>query len=276
LPFGLDAFFNKSFGRKNLVEFFGTDVRVPEIERKRNPYYPGNKLWSDTPPDPEKKMRRWASLTDGIAITSDHSFNEQLLTYYNTVYIIGQRTDISSFIPSYPSNVQTCPVIVHAPSHSGVKGTQHIENALDKLKSKGVQFQYLQVTGMSHQEARKSYVKADIIVDQLLIGSHGIFACEGMAMGKPVICYIMDDIKDGFPENFPIINANPDTIEDVLLKWINSPKLRRKQGKLSRKYAEEVHDHIKVAKRLEVIYENHLNNTHPSGVVDMRNMHCNS
>ena len=38
--------------------------------------------------------------------------------------------------------------------------------------------------------------KADVIVDQLRCGSHGVFAVEAMATGKPVLCYIRDELVE--------------------------------------------------------------------------------
>ena len=50
------------------------------------------------------------------------------------------------------------------------------------------------VEGVPHEQARKRYAKADIIIDQLLVGWHGVFALEAMALGKPVITYLKPDV----------------------------------------------------------------------------------
>jgi hypothetical protein len=44
------------------------------------------------------------------------------------------------------------------------------------------------VEGLPHEEARKRYARADIVVDQLNAGWHGVFALEAMALGKPSSC----------------------------------------------------------------------------------------
>ena len=43
------------------------------------------------------------------------------------------------------------------------------------------------VEGVPHDEARERYARADIVVDQLNAGWHGVFALEAMALGKPVV-----------------------------------------------------------------------------------------
>jgi glycosyltransferase involved in cell wall biosynthesis len=75
-----------------------------------------------------------------------------------------------------------------------------------------------------------------------------------MALGKPVVCYIHDSLLSTYPEGFPIVNANPDTIESVLEELLLSPQKRHDIGIQSREYAEGVHDIKVVAKRLEKIY----------------------
>jgi glycosyltransferase involved in cell wall biosynthesis len=55
------------------------------------------------------------------------------------------------------------------------------------------------------------------------------------------------------PKEFPILNANPKTIYDVLKKFLQSykknPEEYRKIGKASRKYVEKYHDARKIARK---------------------------
>ncbi len=46
------------------------------------------------------------------------------------------------------------------------------------------------VQGMPNDEARATYQRADMIADQFLIGAYALFAIEGMALGKPVLCHL--------------------------------------------------------------------------------------
>ena len=102
------------------------------------------------------------------------------------------------------------------------------------------------------------YSMADIIVDQLIVGSHGVFACEAMALGKPVICYILDELLPTYPSGFPVINANPNNVKKVLEELICSPETRYEIGKKSRIYVEKVHDIKVVASKLLKIYKGKL------------------
>ncbi len=152
------------------------------------------------------------------------------------------------------------PVILHAPSHRGVKGTRYILEAVSRLKSEGVPLELRLVEGVPHMEARRIYEQADLLIDQLLCGWYGGLAVEFMALGKPVICYIREGDLKFVPErmrkDLPVINATPTTIYDVLKEWLT---VRRHElegiGRLSRTYVEKWHDPLKIAARLKSEYE---------------------
>lgn len=237
--------------KKIFVEFWGSDVRLPTIEKERNPFFINS--YNEDDQINMEKMKRWAEVTNGKVIISDHYFNVFLEKYFNDINIVGQRVETERFTPMYPNPENKRPIIMHAPSQMAFKGTKYLHKAINNLKRK-YDFEYREITNMNHSRALAEYSKADIIVDQLCGGAHGVFACEAMALGKPVICYILPELLDGYPEGFPIINANPNTIEAVLEEWIQKHEERHNIGKKSRKYAEIYHDSRVVAKKIINIY----------------------
>ncbi len=46
-----------------------------------------------------------------------------------------------------------------------------------------------------NEKIRALMATVDIIADQLIIGWYAMFALEGMAMEKPVLCYLRDDLE---------------------------------------------------------------------------------
>lgn len=248
----VEFFLNEN--KKVFVEFWGSEVRIPSIESKRNKYYINS--YKEIEHENIERMKRWSEFTNGVAIFSDHTFNDFLAPYFDKIHIIGQRVDTDFLQPVYPNLEEKKELIIaHAPSQQAFKGTKYVLKAIENLKCKGYKFKFSLIENKSHREAIDLYKQADIIIDQLCGGAHGVFACEAMALGKPVICYILDEHLEGYPKGFPIINANPDNIENVLKYWIEtSPKERNELGMRSRKYAEEVHDIKVVARKLKKIY----------------------
>jgi len=156
--------------------------------------------------------------------------------------------------------VSEVPVVLHAPSHRGVKGTRFILDAISRLKAEGISLEFMLLEGVAHAKARSIYQQADLIVDQLLCGWYGGLAVEAMALGKPVISYIReDDLKFIPPQmrgEIPIINATPETIYGVLREWLTTRRNELQEvGRRSRAYVEAWHDPLKIAARLKEDYQ---------------------
>jgi glycosyltransferase involved in cell wall biosynthesis len=152
------------------------------------------------------------------------------------------------------------PVILHAPSHRGVKGTNYILDVVSRLKREGIPLELRLVEGVSHREARRIYEQANLLIDQLLCGWYGGLAVELMALGKPVICYIREGDLKFIPEqmrkDLPIINATPRTIYEVLKEWLTFRKHELPEvGRRGRAYVERWHDPLKIAAKLKGEYE---------------------
>jgi glycosyltransferase involved in cell wall biosynthesis len=252
LPKGIDVKLLHKKQKPFVIEFWGSDIRLYEPERDRNPYFV-----SDNATNQERKINRlkfWSDHTDEV-IFSDHSADIFLEPYFRKIHVVGQRIDTKLFQPRYPAPDNKRPIIVHAPSIKATKGTEYVTDAIEKLRKIGLDFEYKEVSGMTHREAIQIYSEADIIIDQLLMGSYGVFACEAMALGKPVITYIIDDLIGTYPDGLPIVNATIDTIDNVLEELICSPDKRHDLGKKGRHYVEKVHDVKVVAAKLLDVYK---------------------
>jgi glycosyltransferase involved in cell wall biosynthesis len=248
----LDAKVLKRAGRRVIVEFWGSDVRLPSVEMSRNPHYVNS--YKEEDETNQARMREWAKVTDGNVIVSDHAFDAFLQPFFPHIHVVGQRIDTVQVQPVYPRRDAKVPVVVHAPSQREGKGTKFVRSAVERLKSRGLNFEYVEVHGRTQREAVEIYKRADLIVDQLCFGSHGVFAVEAMTLGKPVICYTLPELVPTYPDGFPLINANPDTFESVLEDWLHRPQDRHHLGVQSREYAERVHDCRVVASRLIDVY----------------------
>jgi len=123
--------------------------------------------------------------------------------------------------------------IVHAPTNRIVKGTKYILEAVEKLKEEGYDFDFILVEKKTHDEAMKIYEDADIIIDQLTYG-FTLFSIESMAMGKPVLTYIREDLIKYYPD-LPIISTHRDNINENLKLLIENADLRKELGVKGRK-----------------------------------------
>jgi glycosyltransferase involved in cell wall biosynthesis len=166
--------------------------------------------------------------------------------------VIPPGLELAAYAPRPPSD-RDPPLVVHAPSDRRRKGTEHVIRACEEL---GVELEI--VEGLPHREARKHYERADIVVEQLNAGWHGVFGLEAMALGKPVVTYLREDVvrrsEEAFGVRVPIVSATRETLAERLRPLVDSPSERRRIGAESRAYIERVHDIDKVADRLLELY----------------------
>ena len=143
--------------------------------------------------------------------------------------------------------------IAHAPSNRAKKGTDAVVAACEQLP---VDLDLIE--GVKHDEARRRYAEADVIVDQLVVGWYGLFAIESMATGRPVVTYLHDDAVEqteaAYGVQVPIVNATKDTLVDALRPLVQSAQLRRELGERGRAYVERVHELDVIGDRLAEIY----------------------
>jgi glycosyltransferase involved in cell wall biosynthesis len=166
--------------------------------------------------------------------------------------VIPPGIDVRAIEPASPA-VRDRPVVLHAPSSRAKKGTEQVIAACKELD---VELEI--VEGLDHREAFERYRQADVIVDQLNAGWYGIFAIEAMALGKPVVTFLHDEAvqktEQAFGIEIPIVNATAATLAGALQPLVASADERRRIGRASRAYVEEVHDLERMTDRLLALY----------------------
>jgi len=83
---------------------------------------------------------------------------------------------------------------------------------------------------------------ADIVVDQLLLGSYGVFACESMAAGRVTVGHVADPVRDLLPTGLPIVEANPDDLSEVIERLVSERDSARKIADAGPGYVRDLHD----------------------------------
>ena len=168
--------------------------------------------------------------------------------------VIPPGIPLSDYVVRLPNESTRRPVVVHAPSSRRRKGTEHVIAACE-----GLDVELDLVEGLHHDEARRRYERADIVVDQLNAGWYGLFAIEAMALGKPVITFLHDEAvrrtEEAFGVSVPIVGATKETLRDRIRELAGDGARRRAVGEASRAYVERVHDADEIAGRLLALYE---------------------
>ena len=247
----------KHFNKPAVVEWLGSDIRISEFLSKHNPYYKrsfaGDYPYRFETLEHSRAMQKKFIDSGFKALVRpelEEFIQKDIVPGYHK---INNRVDVASYRCVYPSKENKNPLLVHPVTSREAKGSSYILAAIEKLRSK-YKFDFLLLENIPHEEMIKKLAEADVVIDQLILGAFGTISLEGMALGKPVVCYLEDSLRSRLPLTCPIVNANPDTIYTALESLINDPVLRNNVGEQSRKYIEEYHNADKIAHQLKNIY----------------------
>ena len=266
LPWNLDLRYAARLGKARLVEFWGTDIRIPEIAAADNPFLA--KMYREYPEEVGRRaeasrriQRRFARfgfecLLPGVVL--EPYIDADL---FPVTYASKSRVILSDFEPRYPDPRQTVPLVVHSSSHKTRKGTDAVLRAVEELR-KTYRFEFKLIHGVTRREAMQYVRRCDVFLDQFVFGAYGVAAVEAMALGKPVVGYIKPTLAARCPADLPIVNATPENLGEVLEKLLASGRLRHETGRASRAFVEKHHDAHKIARNLVNIYEELLRKHH--------------
>jgi glycosyltransferase involved in cell wall biosynthesis len=215
----------KAFGKKSVFHFLGSDIR------------------GKTPEELAYGRRADAQIVGSY----------DAIRWVPEAEVVPVGLDLSKY-DSTPISRNGKVRIVHAPTKRTVKGTEAVIAACEQLP---VELDLIE--NVRHNEAVERYRQADIVVDQLKVGWYGVFAIEGMALGKPVVAFLHDEAVErterAFGVEVPIVSATEETLVERLRPLVESAEKRRRLGEAGRAYVEQVHDAEKIADRLIEIYK---------------------
>lgn len=243
----------RELNKKVVMNYWGSDVRMKSIAEKSNKYV-------QVKCEDENLIKnniKYISKYIDTCIVADVELYQYVAPYFKNVEFLSAGIILD--MENNKCNEVTIKekkdeiVIVHAPTSKAIKGSEYIIKAIGNLKNK-YDIDFKLVENLSNREAKEVYKTADIIVDQILGGTYGIFAIEAMSIGKPVITYIADAYREGYSDELPIISANPDNIEKVLEELINNMEYTRLVGEKGIEYVKKYHDASVIADKLIEIY----------------------
>jgi len=245
----------QGLGKKLYMNFWGSECRQLSIAKRINPYIRVKIHTEELIRKPLELMAEYIP----TAIVADYELDQYVRPYFKNVVQLPQAIVCDDYpVCEVPAREEL--IIVHAPTAPKVKGTEDLFKAVQKLSGEGYKFGVEYIQGMAHDDVKKHYANADVIVDSLTEGVYGLLAIECMSMGKPVIGWITEDAKAYYKETYgsepPMVSANPDTIYDRLKEMLSGSIDLADIKKKAPEYVRQNHDYLKVAEKLKGIYDN--------------------
>jgi glycosyltransferase involved in cell wall biosynthesis len=142
-----------------------------------------------------------------------------------------------------------------------IKGSPFVLAAIERLKKEGHPVEYCFIHDKPSNQMRFYQAQANIVVEQLIYGWWGSTFVETSALGKPVVCYLRPAWKNFFLKTFPeysslpVVEADTQSIYEVLKKLVTDADYRRLKGEESRRFAEAHFDPEKNTVRLIKLLE---------------------
>ena len=138
--------------------------------------------------------------------------------------------------------------VFHAPNHTSIKGTSHLIKAIDTLTDEGYQIELIMLQGVSNEKILETIAQVDLVADQFVIGWYAMFTLEAMSLGKPVMCYLREDLVELYTkanllqaDEIPIINTDIEHIKENLIWAYENKELLKERAQRSQQYVQEHH-----------------------------------
>jgi glycosyltransferase involved in cell wall biosynthesis len=240
-------------GIKTVIMPFGADVH--ELTRAKNLALID--AYSKDYPEFRHSRTRTAALIDAWTHCANHIISGcdwvDFMYYWDTLMLTHFAIDTDVLVPArteIAADAQQRPLrLLHAPNHRHLKGTRHIIEAVDDLRAHGVAIELSIVESLPNSQMSDRIRAADVVVDQLIVGWYAMFALESMTLGKPVVCYVRQDLRDlyigaGLLEagELPLIEASVATIKETLEQIAALPRSSLHEiGLRSRAFVEKHH-----------------------------------
>ncbi len=139
-------------------------------------------------------------------------------------------------------------IIGHAPTNRLYKGTKYFLCAMNQLKKKYTNVDYLLIENKPHKEAMQLLQTCDIVVDSVgfyderQVGWYGVLTNEAQQMGIPCCTWIKPELEHFLDLPSGIVNITAENITQKLEELIVDKNLRIELGRQGLKYVKKVHD----------------------------------
>jgi len=250
----------KRMGKRVFFHFCGCDIRDSKHVVATHEHSACAVCWPMACSLNRLKARRVAlRYADGVFVSTP-----DLLEFVPGAVLLPQPVDLAQLealaqspqasVPASRPGVDRPVRVAHAPSDRTIKGTDVIITVIERLQQRGLNVRLVLVENTSHAESVAVCNTCDLAVDQLLVGAYGQYAVEMMALGKPCLCYVRQDLLSSYPQDCPLILASVDDFEQILAEWVTHPDLWQEAGEKGKRYVKALHDANTVAKACLAAY----------------------
>lgn len=233
-------------GLEAALLFHGSDIRLPSRHAQEEPDSPFIRGEYAETEQLETIARNNRALIESTGLPVFVS-TPDLLAYVPRGTWLPVVVDWRHWQASAPATALTRPrpVVVHAPSRAGLKGSALIGPVVRRLHDEGV-IEYREVEAVPASDMPAVYGDSDIVLDQFSLGSYGVAACEAMAAGRLVISHVSElvrhEVRDRTGHELPILESTAAGLEQLLRDVARRPGRYRAFAEVGPVFVQAVHD----------------------------------
>lgn len=233
-------------GLKVALLWHGSDIRVPSVHAASEPDSPfRGERYHETARLEEIALRNRALIADsGLSV---YVSTPDLLQYAPAATWLPVVVDVERWAnaATAPALDRRRPIVVHAPSNAGLKGSELIADTVARLDAEGL-IEYREVGGVPADRMPAVYGNADIVLDQFALGIYGVAACEALAAGRLVVSHVSDATRSAVHQRtgleLPIVEARADQLETALRDVVADRERYRAVASAGPGFVRTVHD----------------------------------
>jgi hypothetical protein len=237
----------KFLGKRVVMHFRGSDVRLPSLhmQRESDSYFNDTSIRVD-----EEAIRLRVSIArrhcDALLVSTPG-----LIDYVPDALYVGHALDPATW--SRPRGAEPeVPTVLHIPTNPHIKGTSAIDAALEPLNRAGT-IRYRKREGLDRTELRNALGEADLLVDSLRIGDHGLISTEAMAAGCIALAHIHPRNRERNP-GVPVVEVNAGTLGEVVGSLATEPARRSELRQAGLAWVASHHSHQAIGGLLDGLY----------------------
>lgn len=236
----------RSLGKRVFMHWHGSDVRLRSVHMRREP---DSYLAEATVDEPRilarvSVARRYC---DAMFVSTPG-----LLDYVPDGVLIPLCLDAAAWRAPRSGVEPDVPVVAHIPSRRATKGSAHVDAALRPLAEAGL-IQYRPLSGLTRDQVRAEFARADLVVDSMTIGDHGLVAVEAMASGAIALAHVHERNRARVPAD-PVVEVTPATLGEVVRGLAANPEQRQRLRAAGVEFVRAHHDRPVVGRLLADAY----------------------
>jgi hypothetical protein len=144
--------------------------------------------------------------------------------------------------------------IVHVTNQPGIEGTRHIQAAIDRLKKKGFDIDFVWIHDRPHDDVLKELADADLAIGKMKMGYYANAQIESMAMGIPTVTHVRNEFMTDELRDSGFIFATLESLESTIEHYLRHPEDLAAKRARARGSILALHDNDALAGRLAQFY----------------------